>query len=132
MEVDQIIQQLELQQRLLILSKQQTESGKVEINNPGVLSEVIVKMRMLIVQLVDKVAEAELDYRKSKSARFDRFIKEGIKRSPAFDLLELEPDLIEKKIATERLKNYMKYCDSLVSSVQSLLKVMSSADKNQY
>ena len=132
MEVDQIIQQLELQQRLLILSKQQTESGKVEINNPGVLSEVIVKMRMLIVQLVDKVAEAELDYRKSKSARFDRFIKEGIKRSPAFDLLELEPDLIEKKIATERLKNYMKYCDSLVSSVQSLLKVMSSSERNQY
>lgn len=128
MDTDQIIGQIEKFQAQLLKN---TGNG-VEVNDPGPLSDAIVKIRILLVQLVEKVAEAELDYRHSKSSAFDALIQEGTKRSPAFDLLDMDKDLIDKKVATERIRNYMKYVDGLVSAVQSLLKVQSSADKNQY
>lgn len=128
MDTDQIIGQIEKFQAQLLKN---TGNG-VEVNDPGPLSDAIVKIRILLVQLVEKVAEAELDYRHSKSSAFDALIQEGTKRSPAFDLLDMDKALIDKKIATERIRNYMKYVDGLVSAVQSLLKVQSSADKNQY
>jgi len=55
-----------------------------------------------------------------------------MKKSPAVDALKFEQDLIEMEVNTERIRNYMKYVDSLVSAVQSLLKVQSSSERNQY
>lgn len=100
--------------------------------DPVTLAENLLLIRGLLIQLVDKVADAELDYRRSKAARFDRFLKDGMKRSPGIEQLDLEPDLIDKKIATERLRNYMKYVDGLCTSIQSVLKVQAGSDKNQY
>jgi predicted nucleic-acid-binding protein len=128
MDTEQIIKQLDTFQVRLF----QRQNGTVVPAAPNVLSDTLLLIRGLLVQLVDKVADAELDYRRSKASRFDELMKEGTKRSPAFDLLEMDKDLIEKKIATERLRNYMKYVDGLCTSVQSVLKVQSTSEKNQY
>lgn len=128
MDTDKIIEQIEKFQTTLLRPGQ----NGVEINDPQTLSQAIVKIRVLLVQLVDKVADAELDYKRTRAARYDRFITEGMKKSPAVDALKFENDLIEKEVATERIRNYCKYVDSLVSAVQSLLKVQASGERNQY
>ncbi|UOF77984.1 hypothetical protein [Caudoviricetes sp.] len=128
MDTDKIIEQIEKFQTNLL---RPGENG-VEINDPGALSEAIVKIRVLLVQLVDKVADAELEFKRTRAARYDKFITEGMKKSPAVDALKFDQELIEMEINTERIRNYMRYVDSLVSAVQSLLKVQASADKNQY
>lgn len=127
MTPEQIINQIgKFETQLLIRG----QSG-VEIAPPATLSETIVKIRVLLLQLVDHVAEADLDYRRSKAARYDKFIKEGMKKSPAIDSLDFEQDLIEKRIAVERLRNYLKYVDSLVSSVQTAIKVQTGIAKSE-
>jgi hypothetical protein len=108
------------------------DDGTVVPADPVTLAENLLLIRGLLIQLVDKVADAELDYRKSKAARFDKFLKEEMKRSPAMDQLDFEQDLIDKKIATERLRNYMKYVDGLCTSIQSVLRVQSGSEKSQY
>lgn len=108
------------------------EDGAVVPADPVTLAENLLLIRGLLIQLVDKVAEAERDYRKSKAARFDSFLKQEMKRSPAMDQLDFEQDLIDKKIDTERLRNYMKYVDGLCTSIQSVLRVQSGSEKSQY
>lgn len=128
MEVDEIIDAINSFAVKLFVR----HGGQVEPANPTVLSENLLKIRGMLLQLVDKVADADLDYRRSKASKFDQLIKDGTKRSPAFDLLDVDKELIEKKIATERLRNYMKYIDGLCSSIQSVLKVQIGSDKHQY
>jgi hypothetical protein len=128
MQTDDIIKQLDkFQVRLFV-----RHDGLVVPADPVTLAENLLLIRGLLIQLVDKVADAELDYRKSKAARFDTFVKEGMKRSPAMDQLDMEQDLIDKKIATERVRNYMKYVDGLCTSIQSVLRVQAGSDKAQY
>lgn len=128
MTANEIIEQLDKFQVRLF----RREDGVVVPADPVTLSENLLLIRGLLIQLVDKVAEAELDYRKSKAARFDKFLKEEMKRSPAMDQLDMEQDLIDKKIGHERLKNYMRYVDGLCTSIQSVLRVQSSSEKSQY
>lgn len=128
METDEIIAQLnKFQTRLFIRN-----NGQVEPADPNTLANNLLLIRGLLIQLVDKVAEAELDYRQSKASRFDKLIKDGMKKSPAMDQLEMETDLIDKKIATERIRNFMKYTDGLCTSIQSVLKVQAGNEKGQY
>lgn len=96
---------------------------------PEDLANNLLLIRGLALRLIDIVAECELDYRKAKAKRFDELIRGDeannippMKKSPAFDQLEMEPDLIDKKITTERLRNYLKYTEGLCTSVQSVLK----------
>ena len=84
------------------------------------------------MQLVDKVAEAELEFKRERASRYDKNIQDGLKRTPAADTLKFDKELIEMESTAERIRNYMKYVDGLVSSVQSLLKVKSSEERNQY
>lgn len=128
MNTDEIIKQLEVFQVRLFVRR----DGQVEPADPQTLAENLLLIRGLLIQLVDKVADSELDYRRAKASRFDRFIKEGMKKSPAFDMLEMEQDLIEKKINTERVRNYMKYVDGLCTNIQSVLKVQAGSEKSQY
>jgi hypothetical protein len=95
---------------------------------PEKLATNLLLIRGLLVQLVDKVAESEAEYRHAKAARFDKFIKEGMKKSPAFEQLEMEQDLIDMKVNTERIRNYLKYTDGLCSSIQSVLKFKTSTN----
>jgi hypothetical protein len=126
LEADGIIKKLgEYEARLLVRG----DKG-IEIADPTVLAPTIIQIRTLLVMLVDKVAEAELDFKRSRAARLDKFLKEGMKRSPAIDSVRFEQDLIEKEIAADRLRNYMKYVDSLVSSVQTHIKVQTGIANN--
>lgn len=134
METEQIIDQLgKFQVRLFVRN-----NGQVEPADPVTLANNLLLIRGLLIQLVEKVAEAELDYRKTKASRFDVFIKQTaangkqMSKSAALDALDMESDLIDKKIATERLRNFMKYTDGLCTSIQSVLRVQSSSEKNQY
>jgi hypothetical protein len=126
MDAESILKQIEKYELQLMVKG----SSGTEIAPPHILGECIVKIRILLLQLVDCVAQAEKDYRLSKAARYDRLIAEGIKKSPAFDQLKVEPDLIEKEIAAERLRSYMKYIDSLVSAVQTQVKIQTGIAKN--
>ena len=128
MNTEEIIAQLDKFQVKLFVRR----DGQVEPADPTTLANNLLLIRGLLIQLVDKVYEAELQYRKSKAARFDTFIKDGMKKSPAFDALDMEEDLIDMKLSTERVRNYMKYIDGLCTSIQSVLKVQSSSEKNQY
>ena len=128
MDTEQIIAQLDSFQVKLFIRR----DGQVEPADPQTLANNLLLIRGLLIQLVEKVADAELDYRKAKAARFDRFIKEGMKKSPAMDQLDMETDLIDKKIATERVRNYMKYVDGLCTSIQSVLKVQTGSSKSDY
>ena len=130
MDANKIIEQLEQFQANLFV---RGPGGKgVEPAGPVVLSNNLMLIRGLLVQLVDKVAEAERDYRHAKSAKFDEFLTQGMKKSPAMDMLEMDKDLIDKKIETERIRNYMKYVDGLCSSIQSVLKVKIGSEKSNY
>lgn len=129
MKTDEIIEKLNT---LMIESFRREESGDIVPVEPVLLSTKLLHIRGLLLQLVDKVYDAERDYRLSKSARFDKLLKEGMKRSPASDQLDMEADLIEKKVATERVRNFMKYTDGLCTSMQSVLKVQASGEKGQY
>jgi hypothetical protein len=127
-ETEDIIKTLNQCQAKLFIRR----NGGVEPADPVTLSNNLLLIRGLLIQLVDKVAEAEQDYRKAKAKRFDKFLQDGMKKSPAMDLLKMEEDLIEKEVSTERLRNFMRYSDGLCTSIQSVLKVQSSSDKNQY
>jgi hypothetical protein len=124
MDTEQIIKQIEKFETQLLVNN----GNGVEINNPVALADAIVKIRVLLVQLVDKVADSELNFKRTRAARYDALIKEGVKKSPAIDSLKMDVELIEMEIATDRVRNYMKYVDSLVSAVQSLLRVQSSSN----
>lgn len=128
MTTEQIIEQIDRFQANLLTKR----DGQVEINDPVTLSETIVKIRVLLVTLTNKVADAELEYKRLRAGKYAQNIKDGMKRSPASDSLRYDEELIEMESVSDRLRNYMKYVDGLVSSVQSLLKVQSSSEKNQF
>lgn len=128
MKTEQIIEQLETFQTRLFVRN----NNSVEPADPITLANNLLLIRGLLIQLVDKVAESEALYRHAKGKRFDELLKEGMKKSPAFDMLDLDKDLIDKKIETERVRNYMKYVDGLCTSVQTVLKVKAGSDKNGY
>lgn len=128
MDAQKIIEQIDRFQTQLLRSG---ENG-VEISDPTSLSQAIVKIRVLLVQLVDKVADAELEFKRTRASRYDTLIKEGTKRSPAGDMLKMDLELIKMESDADRIKQYMKYVDSLVSAVQTLLKVQASGERNQY
>lgn len=98
-----------------------------------VLAENLLLIRGLMVNLVDCVANADLEYRHAKAARFDKFIQQTqsngkpMSKSAAIDALEMESDLIDMKIESERLKNYLKYIDGQCTAIQSVLKFETSS-----
>lgn len=128
MTTDKIIEQInQFQTNLLI----KTNNG-TELNNPAVLGETIVKIRVLLVTLVDRYAEADLEFRRLRAQKYDVLLKEGVKKSPAYDSLKMDMELIVLESHAERLRAYMKHVDGLVSSVQSMLKIQSGQERNQY
>lgn len=128
MLINQIIEQLERFQAQLLVDR----GGAIEIASPDILGPTIVKIRILLVQMIEKIAEIELDYRKAKSRKYDELVKSGMKKSPALDQLEMDEDLIAKKIEVERIKGYQKYVDSMCSAVQSAMRVTTEGEKKGY
>lgn len=118
MTADEILKNIAVLHKGLFVDR----GGETVPARPEELAKRLLLIRIETVKLVEYVAQAELDYRHEKSARFDKFLKDGMKRSPAMDSLEMEGDLIDMKINTERLKNYMKHIDGLCTTLQSYLK----------
>jgi hypothetical protein len=133
MKTEDIIAQLNQFQAKLFIRR----DGQVEPADPITLSNNLLLIRGLLIQLVDKVAESETTYRKAKAARFDKFLQpvpgeKALSKSAAMDKLDMEEDLIDFKITTERLRNYMKFTDGLCTSIQSVLKVQAGSGKSDY
>lgn len=125
MELNKIISLIERYTNELYVAG---SDNNIETALPDMLANNLLLIRGLLVQLIDKVAESELEYRNTKSSRYDKLIAEGMKKSPAFDQLEMEKDLIQMKISTERVRNYLKYTDGLCTSIQSVLKFKTSTN----
>lgn len=125
MELNKIISLIERYTNELYIAG---SDNNIETALPDMLANNLLLIRGLLVQLIDKVAESELEYRNTKSSRYDKLIAEGMKKSPAFDQLEMEKDLIQMKISTERVRNYLKYTDGLCTSIQSVLKFKTSTN----
>lgn len=125
MTLDDLIGLIEKQQRRLLTNKGQ-------INAPTEVSQAIVTIRLLLVQMVDLISEEDLNFRKTRAARFDKLLQEGTKRSPAEQMVKMDQELITMENNVERVNKYMKYVDSLVSAVQSMLKVQASGEKGNY
>lgn len=122
---EELIKLIEIQQRRLL-------TGQGQINAPTEVSQAIVTIRLLLLQMVDLVSDADLDFKRTRAARFDKHLKDGVKRSPAEQMVKMDQELIAMENNVERVNKYMKYCDSLVSAVQSMLKVQASGDRGQY
>ena len=127
MDAETILGQIQKFEARLLVKGQ----GGAEVAPPHILVENIVKIRVLLVQLVDIHSNAEREYKLTRASKYDELIKEGVKPSPAGDKLKMDKDLIELEIAADRLKNYMKYIDSLVSSVQTAVKVQTGIAKSE-
>lgn len=134
MTPDQIIERLGTYQTRLFVKV----NGRTEPASPDVLSSNLLLIRGLLMYLVDAVADADLAYRHAKAARFDQLIQsqqpngKPMSKSAALDALDMEADLVDMKIETERLKNYLKFTDGLCTSIQSVLKFQTASDKAQY
>lgn len=126
MEADAIVDQITKYSNLLYYRDPETKQLSPAL--PEALANNLLLIRGLMLRLIDFVSDAEVKYRHAKASRFDQFIKDGMKKSPAFDQLEMESDLIEMKISVERLRNYLKYTEGLCTSVQSVLKFKTSTN----
>lgn len=126
MNADDVVDQITKYSNLLFYRDVETKQLSPAL--PEALANNLLLIRGLMLRLIDFVADAELEYRHSKAQRFDQFIKDGMKKSPAFDQLEMEKDLIDMKINVERLRGYLKYTEGLCTSVQSVLKFKMSTN----
>lgn len=133
MDSEQILKQLgEYQSKLFT-----RQGGEVIPASPDKLSANLLPIRQLLILLVDKVAESELEYRKAKAARYDEILQtqengKPVSKSAATDAVDRDPKLAELKIQGERLRNYMRYTDGLCTSIQSVLRVMAGSEKSNY
>ena len=128
MTTPEIIEQLNSFQVKLFVRR----GNEVEPADPVTLANNLLLIRGLLIQLVDKVADAELEYRHAKAVKYDKLIADGVKKSPAIDSLKMDKELIDMEIETERVRNFMKYTDGLCTSIQSVLKVQASSNKGEY
>lgn len=128
METDQIIKQLDGFQAKLFVR----EGGVIIPADPVTLANNLLLIRGLLIQLVDKVAKADLEFKKTRAAKFHKLIEAGSKKSPASDELKMDEELIQLEVGAEQIRNYMRYVDGLCTSIQSVLKVQSSSSKNEY
>jgi hypothetical protein len=134
MDSEEILKQLSQYQGHLFTRK----DGVVIPASPSVLSANLLPIRQLLILLVDKVYESELAYRKAKAAKYDELMtshKPGEKpmsKSAAEDAVDRDMAVVELKVGTERLRNFMKYTDGLCTSIQSVLRVQAGSEKNNY
>lgn len=128
MDSDKIIGQIiSLENRLL-----HTTGNNVTMAAPAVLSETIAKISILLANLSEPLFQAELDYKLARAARFDRYLKEGEKRTVAESLIRYDRELIKAELEVERIRNFMKRMDSLIMAIQSHLRVKTAETSNAY
>jgi K+/H+ antiporter YhaU regulatory subunit KhtT len=119
-QVNQIIDSINnLESQLLVRDTQ----GKISLATPGVICNILPRLSILVQQAVDPMSQLDLRFRKSRAARFDQLLKEGIKKSPAMDQLKMEVDLIEMEAAVNRISNFVKLTQSTITTFQTNLRL---------
>lgn len=119
-EIDSIIRTItQLEAKTLI----RNFNGQIELAGPSVLADTASKIAVLLQQVVDPLALIEREFRQTKAQRFDTFLKQGIKKSPALDSLKMEPDLIDMEIAVNRIQAFVKRTEQSITTTQSNMRV---------
>lgn len=114
--------------KIILLEKQiPTKHG---LANPHILSEIAVKLSVLLARLTDPLSQEELQYKESKASKFDSLVKGGMKPSPAGDTLKMDRDLIKREIEIERIKGYLKRTDQIISTLQTHIRVKENEARN--
>ena len=118
--MEKIIEQIrKLEFQLLV----RRPDGKAELASPSVLSEVIVKIAILLSQLTDWQTNFELDYKNNKAKMLDDLLKEGVAITPALNKIDLDKKMIELKTSLKRIENHIDRTESLIMTVQSHIKL---------
>lgn len=125
-EIDQIIERINQLEGSLLVKR----AGRIELTSPVVIANTLPQLAIILQQAVDPMTQIELDYRRAKAERFDRFIKEGMKKSPAIDQLKFEQDLLEMEAAVNRINNFVKLTQSTISTLQSNIRVQTGMATN--
>lgn len=107
----------------LELSMVRKVGGKIELAQPIFLSETIAKIAIYLSQLSDEVSNAELTFKQSRAARFDALLKSGEKITSAERLIRFDQELIKKENDGERLKNFIKRTENVISTIQTHIRV---------
>lgn len=119
-EIDQIINKInELENGLLARDR----TGRITIAPPPQIGEILPRLSILLQQAVDPMSKIDLEFRRARAARYDRFIKEGMKKTPAIDQLKFEQDLIEMESAVNRINNFVKLTQSTITTFQTNLRL---------
>ena len=90
---------------------------------PSMLSETIVKIAIYLSQLSGEITNAELAFKHDRAAQFDTMLKEGTKRTVAETLVKFDKDLIQKEMNAERLRNFVKRTEGVITTTQTHIRV---------
>jgi len=126
MNPDAIIKQImSLENQLL-----KRQGGRVVLAEAGQISETLGKISVLLANLSEPVFEAELEYKLTRAARYDRMLKDGEKRTVAEANLKYDQELIQKELAVDRIKGYIKRTEQLITTMQTHIKVLLAQQSN--
>jgi hypothetical protein len=128
-EVDQIISTINnLESQMLT----RLRDGTIELVVPTRLAEIIGKIAVLLQQTVDPITFLDREFRQTRARRFDKFLKQGIKKTPAMDSLKFEPDLIDMEIAVNRVNAFIKRTEQTITTIQSNMRVKNGAANGNF
>jgi len=99
--------------------------------DPHTLSETIAKISVLLAQLVDPIFDAELSYKQSRAKKYDDLLKKGEKKSPAAEAMRFDPELIKMENDVERIRNFIKRTEQIISTTQTHIRVQSGIARNE-
>lgn len=108
--MDEIIKKINILEKSLV-----TPQG---LANPSVLSETVVKIAITLAQLVDPLSEAELQFRQKRAKEYHR-LRENMADSPAKEATRHNPELIKEEADIDKVKNFIKRTDQIITTVQS-------------
>lgn len=114
----------------LELSMIRKVGGKIELSSPIVLSETIAKIAIYLSQLSDEVTNTELDFKQSRAAKFDSLLKSGEKRTAAETFIRFDQDLIKKESDADRLRNFIKRTENVITTIQTHIRVKTAEANN--
>lgn len=115
--MDKIIERITILEKNLV-----TPQGLAQ---PMVLSENIVKIAILISQLVDPLSEAELEFKQKRAREYHR-LRESFATTTARDEIKMDEKLIRQEIEIDKVKNFIKRTEQILSTIQSHIKVKES------
>ena len=97
--------------------------GEVHLVEMHILSETIARIAIYLTKLAEHASEAEINFKLKRAKKYDELLKEGIKRSPAGEALRFDEELIKSEGEVERLRGYIKRCDSVITTIQTHISV---------